>query len=72
MSSPEFCVTWVAKVHAFRDVPLAVKADPPPMSTSILLAQTEKDLSDPYDLCQGLFGTDIVPDWGNRSWRDRR
>ena len=53
-SQPEFCVTWVRKVQQFREVPPAIKADPPPLSTGILFGTTIKELVDPYNL---------YPDW---------
>ena len=53
-SQPEFCVTWVRKVRVFRDVPPAIRADPPPLSTGILFGTTTKELVDPYNL---------YPDW---------
>ena len=63
-------MTWVAKLHAFREIPAAVKTDPPPLTTGILFARSEKHLADPYRLAQGLFGTDTVPGSGERAWRD--
>ena len=53
-SQPEFCVTWVRKVREFRQVPPAIRADPPPLSTGILFGTTTKELVDPYNL---------YPDW---------
>ena len=53
-TQPEFCVTWVRKVSAFREVPAAIRADPPPLSTGILFGTSTKELVDPYNL---------YPDW---------
>ena len=42
-AQPEFCVTWVRKVSAFRVIPAAV-------STGILFGTSTKELVDPYNL----------------------
>ena len=49
-SGPVFCVTWVRKVSSFREIPTAVKADPPPLSTGLLFGTSIKELADPYNL----------------------
>ena len=49
-TQPEFCVTWVRKVSKFRELPTAVRADPPPLSTGVLFGTTVKELVDPYNL----------------------
>ena len=46
----QFCVTWVRKVSSFREIPTAVRADPPPLSTGILFGTSSKELADPYNL----------------------
>ena len=56
VTQPEFCVTWVRKVSAFRDVPEVIRADPPPLSTGILFGRSTKELADPYDLHPGWDG----------------
>ena len=57
-TQPEFCVTWVRKVREFREVPPAIRADPPPLSTGILFGTSMKELVDPYNL---------YPDWDGES-----
>ena len=57
-TQPELCVTWVRKVREFRDVPPAIRADPPPLSTGILFGTSMKELVDPYNL---------YPDWDGES-----
>ena len=49
-TKPEFCVTWVRKVSAFREIPMAIRADPPPLSTVILFGTSTNELVDPYNL----------------------
>ena len=53
-SGAQFCVTWVRKVSSFREIPTAVRADPPPLSTGILFGTSIKELADPYDLYPGM------------------
>ena len=51
-AEPAFTVVWEAKVREFRDIPRAVKADPPPLSTGIFFAHNDQDLADPYRVAQ--------------------
>ena len=71
-TAPEFCVTWVRKVSEFRELPAAVKADPPPLTTGLLFGTSEKELADPYDLVPGWTGQgDKSPDEEEPGWRFR-
>ena len=65
VSSAEFCVAWVPKAKSFRQLPDAVKADPPPLTTGLLFANSEKELTDPYQL------SDRIPEVSERIWRDK-
>ena len=67
-SSAEFFVTWVPKVRSFRQLPEAVKAHPPPLTTDLLFANSEKELADPYGLMQDWFGSDSIPEVSDRVW----
>ena len=57
-------------MHALRDVPRAVKADPQLFSTGILFADNEQRLADPCGVTEDLFGSPDVPDRGQNIWRE--
>ena len=48
-----------------------MKADPPPLTTGLLFADSEKELADPYQLSQVWHGADRTPEVSERTWRDR-
>ena len=58
-------------MKSFRQLPDAVKADPPPLTTGLLFANSEKELTDPYQLSQEWFGEERIPEVSERIWRDR-
>ena len=66
-TEPEFCVTWVRKVSEFRELPTAVKADPPPLTTGLLFGTSEKELADPYNLSEWT-GEGRNPDETEQGW----
>ena len=68
-TTPEFRVTWVPKVKEFRKLPDAVKADPPPLTTGLLFATSDKELADPYNLATTCFGEDTIPVGDEADWR---
>ena len=68
-SGSQFCVTWVRKVRSFRELPTAVKADPPPLSTGILFGTSVKALADPYDLFPDWDGEGRSPEEADPKWR---
>ena len=62
VSSAKFCVTCVPNVKSFRQLPDAVKADPPRLTTGLLFEISEKEHTDPYQLSQEWFGSHRTPE----------
>ena len=58
-------------MSAFRELPTAVKADPPPLTTGLLFGTSVKELADPYDLYPGWTGEGKGPEAEEPGWRYR-
>ena len=57
------------KVQPFRQLPDAVKADPPPLTTALSFGTSEKELADPYNLAKSWIGEDKIPTGQEPGWR---
>ena len=58
-------------MKSFRKLPDAVEADPPPLTTGLLFATSEKELTDPYQFTQEWYGADRIPESSERIWAHR-
>ena len=56
-------------MSAFRELPEALKADPPPLSTGLLFGTSEKELIDPYGLSKQWIGEDRIRSAEESVWR---
>ena len=51
-----------------RAVPSRIRAEPPPLSTTLLWGTREQQLADPYQVAAGLFGSDAIPSHSDPRW----